>query len=104
MARCTDMLMLSCHANHYTSLSVAHSKWRLTQDRINRHVAMTGKAWWLIGRFFAFRPKGRRFKSRSSHHVGTLSKFLIHNALHYNCSLRRRGIAYPPDPPLIGPE
>ena len=26
------------------------------------------RAWWLIGRFCTFRPKGRGFKSRSSIH------------------------------------
>src|SRR6218665_3689596 len=31
-------------------------------------------AWWLIGRFGAFRSKGRWFDSRSSCHVGTLGK------------------------------
>ena len=31
-------------------------------------------AGWLIGRFVAFRPKGRGFKSHSSRHVGTLGK------------------------------
>ena len=29
-------------------------------------------AWWLIGRFVAFLPKGRGFESRASRHVGTL--------------------------------
>src|SRR6218665_1897620 len=42
-------------------------------------------AWWLIGRFVVFRPKGRSFESCSSHHVETLSKFLAHKSLHYNC-------------------
>src|SRR6218665_1063942 len=31
--------------------------------------------WWLIGRFIAFRPKGRGFDSRSSRLVVTLGKF-----------------------------
>src|SRR6218665_2657384 len=31
-------------------------------------------AWWLIGRFGAFRPKGRGFQSRSRRHGGTLNK------------------------------
>ena len=43
-----------------------------------------GHGGWLIGRFVAFRPKGHEFESHSSRHVGTLSKFLAHNALHYN--------------------
>ena len=38
-------------------------------------------AWWLIGRFDAFRPKGRRFESRSSRHVGTLDKSFTRNCL-----------------------
>src|SRR6218665_3942773 len=48
-------------------------------------------AWLLIGRFFGFCPKGRWFESRrdfdsgSNRHVETLSKFLAHNTLHYNC-------------------
>ena len=49
-------------------------------------------AWWLSGRIGALRPEGRRFESRSGHHVGTLRKFLAHNALHYNKHLRRRGV------------
>ena len=31
-------------------------------------------AWWRIGRFETFRPKGREFESRSIRHVGTLAK------------------------------
>src|SRR6218665_3150919 len=38
-------------------------------------------AWWLIGRFVAFRPKGRGFESRSSRHVGTLGKSLTRSCL-----------------------
>src|SRR6218665_896908 len=30
--------------------------------------------WWLSGKFSAFRPKGHRFESYSSHPVGTLGK------------------------------
>ena len=30
--------------------------------------------------FCALRPKGRRFESHSGRHVGTLSKFLAHDA------------------------
>ena len=37
--------------------------------------------WWLIGRFDAFRPKGRGFKSHSSHHVGTLCKSFTRSCL-----------------------
>src|SRR6218665_391720 len=40
------------------------------------------KAWWLSGRIGAFRSEGRGFESRSGCSVETLSKFLIHNALH----------------------
>ena len=38
---------------------------------------------WLIGRFVAFRPKGRGFESRSSLHVhvGTLDKFFTGRCL-----------------------
>ena len=39
------------------------------------------EAWWLIGRFDAFRLKGRGFESRSSRHVGTLGKSFTHNCL-----------------------
>ena len=35
----------------------------------------------LIGRFGPFRPKGRRFESRSSHHVWTLGKSFTRNCL-----------------------
>src|SRR6218665_3704549 len=31
-------------------------------------------AWWRIDRVDALRPKGHRFYSRSSHHIGTLGK------------------------------
>ena|SRR6218665_1189327 len=37
-------------------------------------------AWWFIGRFVAFRPKGRRFESRSSRHVGALGKPFTHSS------------------------
>ena len=35
--------------------------------------------------FGALRPEGRRLECRSDRLVGTLSKFLHQNALHYNC-------------------
>ena len=38
-------------------------------------------AWWLIGRFGAFRPKGWVFESRSGRHVGTLVKYFTHSCL-----------------------
>src|SRR6218665_2538365 len=38
-------------------------------------------AWWLVGRFVAFHPKGRGFESRSSRHVGTLGKSFTHSCL-----------------------
>ena len=38
-------------------------------------------AWWLTGRFDAIRPKGHRFKFRSSRHVGTLGKSFTHSLL-----------------------
>jgi len=31
-------------------------------------------AWLLIGRLYTFRPKGRRFESRSNRHIVTLGK------------------------------
>src|SRR6218665_28269 len=39
------------------------------------------KMWWCIGRVEAFRPKGRGCESRSSRHVGTLSKSLTRSYL-----------------------
>src|SRR6218665_676321 len=36
-------------------------------------------AWWPIGRFVAFRPKGCRFESHSSCHVEILGKSFTHN-------------------------
>ena len=38
-------------------------------------------AWWLIGRFEGFRPKGPGFESRSSRRVETLGKSFTHNCL-----------------------
>src|SRR6218665_1283572 len=35
-----------------------------------------GGAWWLIGRFVAFRPKDRGFEPHSSRHVWALGKSL----------------------------
>src|SRR6218665_520245 len=37
--------------------------------------------WWLIGRFEAFRPKGRGFKSHSSCHIGALGKSFTRSCL-----------------------
>ena len=39
-------------------------------------------AWWLMGRFDVFRPRGRGFESRSSHHVGTLGKSFTRSCLY----------------------
>src|SRR6218665_2525348 len=36
---------------------------------------------WLIGRYVAFRPKGRWFESHSSRHVGTLGKSFTRSCL-----------------------
>ena len=33
-----------------------------------------GGVWWLVGRVYAYRPKGRGFDSRCSRHVGSLGK------------------------------
>ena len=38
-------------------------------------------AWWLIGRFEAFRPKGRGFEYRCSRHVGSLGKSFTRSCL-----------------------
>ena len=40
------------------------------------HVDTCG-AWWLIGRFVAFRPKRHGFESRSGRHVGTLDTVFV---------------------------
>jgi len=37
--------------------------------------------WWLIGRFVAFRPKGRGFEYRFSCHVETLGKSFTRSCL-----------------------
>ena len=37
--------------------------------------------WWLIGRFDAYRPKGRGFESLSSRHVESLGKSFTRNCL-----------------------
>ena len=48
-----------------------------------------GGAWWLIGRFIAFRPKGRGFESRSDHHKGTLGKSFTCSCLwHFEVKLQ----------------
>ena len=45
-------------------------------------------AWWLIGRFITFRPKGRGFKSHSSRRVGTLGKSFTRSCLwHFGVKL-----------------
>ena len=49
---------------------------------------LTCGAWWLIGRFVAFRSKGNGFKSRSSHHVGTAGKSFTRSCLwHFSVKL-----------------
>ena len=46
-------------------------------------------AWWLIGRFVAFRPKGRGSESRSSSHIRTLGKSFIRSCLwHFGMKLQ----------------
>src|SRR6218665_1058656 len=42
--------------------------------RISSFFPRTCAAWWLIGRFVAFRPKDRGFGSNSSRHVETLDE------------------------------
>ena len=37
------------------------------------------EAWWPIGIFGAYRPKGCGFESCSTHHIGTLGKSLTHS-------------------------
>src|SRR6218665_2321719 len=54
------------------------------------------EAWWLIGRFDAFRPKNRGFDSRSSRHLGIFGKSFTHSCLwRFGVKLRysiRKGI------------
>src|SRR6218665_402308 len=38
-------------------------------------------AWWLIGRFTAFCPKGREFESPSTHNLWTLGRYFIRSCL-----------------------
>src|SRR6218665_2190476 len=46
-------------------------------------------AWWLIGRFDAFRQKGRGFESHFSRPVGTLGKSFTRSCLwHFSMKLR----------------
>src|SRR6218665_792788 len=55
------------------------TKRKLTESLIvtwNRIVA-----WWPVGRFGAFRPKGLGFESRSSRHVRTLVKSFTRSCL-----------------------
>ena len=49
-------------------------------------------AWWLIGRFDTFRPKGRRFKYRSSRHVGTFGKSFTRSCLWHFGTKRQHSI------------
>ena len=42
---------------------------------------LLSKAWWLIGRFVAFRPKDCGFESRSNRHLGTLGKSFTRSCL-----------------------
>src|SRR6218665_2403758 len=46
-------------------------------------------AWWLTGRFIAFRPKGYGFESRSSCHIGTLGKAFTRSSL-WRVSMKMR--------------
>src|SRR6218665_1714876 len=56
------------------------SKQRLWNGRECIYIYICG-AWWLIGRFVTFRPKGRGFEYRSSRHVGTLGKSFTRSCL-----------------------
>ena len=49
------------------------TQWANRSNRANMGVLARG-AWWLNGRFAAFRPMGLGYKSRSSCHVETLNK------------------------------
>ena len=58
---------------------------------------------WLIGRFGAFRPKGRGFESLSSRHVETLGKSFTRSCLwHFNVKLRHCGLPQVRLQPLNG--
>jgi len=57
---------------------------RLTQildTSPSRYSSLGCGAWWFIGRFGAFRPKGRGFISSSIRHVRTLGKSFTRNCL-----------------------
>jgi len=52
--------------------------------------------WRRISIVEAFQLEGRGFESRSSHHVGTLGKFLTHSCLwHFSVTLRHSIRAVP---------
>src|SRR6218665_3857092 len=46
-----------------------------------RNIIFGGGGWRLIGRFVAFRPKGRGFESSSSRQIGTFCKSFLHSQL-----------------------
>src|SRR6218665_927675 len=45
------------------------------------HVCPICGMWWCISSVKAFRPEGRGFKSRSTHHIETLGKSLTRSCL-----------------------
>jgi len=52
-----------------------------TYHLTNSMILVISWAWWLIGRFVAFCPKGQGFGSRYGHHVGTLGKSFTRSCL-----------------------
>ena len=48
--------------------------------KMRKKIGAKGGAWWLSGKFGAFRPEGRRLESHYSHHVGTLGKSFTSNS------------------------
>jgi len=60
-----------------------HASWCTRFAEVSRHCmeSINCGAWWLIGSFVAFRPKGREFESCSSRHVVTLGKSVTRSCL-----------------------
>ena len=76
---------------HYIGSSFA---WKLTVRNKLEYAEEDGDdcgTWWRIGWVDCFQPEGRGFDFRSSRHVGTLGKSLIHSSLwRFGVKLRHR--------------
>ena len=71
------------YTSKYTnSLSLAERSCSPPKSKNIYNVCVTNSfTWWLIGRFVAFRPKGRGFEFRSNRHIGTLGKSFTRRCL-----------------------